>query len=223
MRIIFIRHGEPDYEKDCLTELGHKQADVAAQRLLEEGIEEIYSSPYGRAVQTAEAFSKASGIQNIQILDFIHEIRYGREGEFYDKKWSPWKGADELVWNGQSLLTPQWREYPVFQDNFATEDADRIAAETDAWLSTIGYEREGLYYRCTRPDDQQKTIAVFCHGGSTTAFIARVLNLPFPYLCALLHFSHTAISILRFDKTPDRLTVPVIELLNDARHLRDVK
>ena len=36
MRIIIIRHGDPDYEKDCLTELGHKQAAVAAKRLLEE-------------------------------------------------------------------------------------------------------------------------------------------------------------------------------------------
>ena len=45
MRIILIRHGDPNYEKDCLTELGHKQASAAAQRLLSEGIDEIYSSP----------------------------------------------------------------------------------------------------------------------------------------------------------------------------------
>ena len=41
MRIVLIRHGDPNYEKDCLTELGHKQVKVAAQRLLKEGIEEI--------------------------------------------------------------------------------------------------------------------------------------------------------------------------------------
>ena len=45
MRLILVRHGDPDYDKDCLTELGHRQADIVAQRLLEEGIEEIYSSP----------------------------------------------------------------------------------------------------------------------------------------------------------------------------------
>jgi hypothetical protein len=28
MRIIFVRHGEPDYEHDCLTETGRKQAAV---------------------------------------------------------------------------------------------------------------------------------------------------------------------------------------------------
>lgn len=97
MRIILIRHGDPNYEKDCLTELGHKQAAAAAQRLLSEGIDEIYSSPQGRAFQTAEYFSKASGIKDIHILDFIREIRYGREGELYDDKWHPWKGADQLM------------------------------------------------------------------------------------------------------------------------------
>ena len=58
MRIILIRHGDPNYEKDCLTELGHKQAEAAANRLLSEGIDGIYSSPQGRAMQTAEYFSK---------------------------------------------------------------------------------------------------------------------------------------------------------------------
>ena len=44
MRIIFVRHGEPDYKHDCLTELGHLQAEDAAKRLREEGIEEILTS-----------------------------------------------------------------------------------------------------------------------------------------------------------------------------------
>ena len=41
MRIIFVRHGEPDYEHDCLTDRGLVQAEAAAARLEGEGIEEI--------------------------------------------------------------------------------------------------------------------------------------------------------------------------------------
>ena len=55
MRIVFVRHGEPDYARDCLTENGKIQAALAAERLREEGIEEIYSSPLGRAAETAAA------------------------------------------------------------------------------------------------------------------------------------------------------------------------
>ena len=46
MRLIFVRHGEPNYEKDCLTKLGHEEAKAAAQRLLCENIDEIFSSQW---------------------------------------------------------------------------------------------------------------------------------------------------------------------------------
>ena len=224
MRIVLIRHGDPNYEKDCITELGHKQVKVAAQRLLKEGIEEIYSSPLGRARQTAQAFSDASGIKEIKILDFIQEIRFGREGELYDNKWNPWLGVNALVREGKDVQSEDWREYPVFKENFATEDADKIAVEADKWLEELGYKREGFYYRNTRKDDTEKTIAIFCHGGSSAAFMARVLNQTFPYMCGvLLRFPHTTISVLRFDNTPGALTLPIIELLNDDRHLKEVK
>ena len=36
MRLIMVRHGEPDYEKDCLTETGRQQAAAAAERLAAE-------------------------------------------------------------------------------------------------------------------------------------------------------------------------------------------
>ena len=222
MRIVLVRHGDPDYEKDCLTELGHKQAAVAAKRLLEEGIDEVYSSPLGRARQTASYFSELTG-KPVTILDFMQEIRFGQEGHLYDNQWNPWKGADELVWSGQNLQAENWREYPVYKGNFATIDADKIGEETDKWLASLGYVREGLYYRNRRLDDQQKTLAIFCHGGASSAFLARVLNQTFPYMCALCHFSHTGISVLRFDKTPGSLAMPVLELLNDDRHLRNVK
>ena len=83
MRLILVRHGEPDYERDCLTEKGSRQAEIVAGRLLKEGIEEIYSSPLGRARQTAQPFAEASGIGDVRILDFMREIRYGREDALY--------------------------------------------------------------------------------------------------------------------------------------------
>lgn len=222
MKIILIRHGDPNYEKDCLTELGHKQVKVAAQRLLKEGIDEVYCSPLGRARQTAQAFLDASGIDHMTILDFMQEIRFGVEGAVYDNRWNPWLGVVALVNEGKDLQSEGWREYPVFKDNLATIDADKIAVEADKWLATLGYVREGKYYRCVNASE--KTIAIFCHGGSSSAFMARVLNQTFAYMCGvLLRFPHTTINVLKFADKPGELVLPVIELLNDARHLADVK
>ena len=55
MRIIFVRHGHPNYEKDCLTDLGVLHAKAVAQRLKNdnEPIEKIFSSTCGRALETA--------------------------------------------------------------------------------------------------------------------------------------------------------------------------
>ena len=130
MKIVLVRHGDPDYEKDCLTELGHKQAAVAAQRLLKEDIDEIYTSPHGRARQTAAYFSEASGIKQVTVLDFIREIRFGTEEALYDNRWNPWLGVDALIKEGKDLQSPAWREYPVFKDNLAVSEDKFIITHT---------------------------------------------------------------------------------------------
>ena len=76
MRIIFVRHGEPDYAHDCLTEMGRLQAVDAAERLRNEGIEEIFSSPQGRAAETAAATADLLK-RPVQTLDYMRELHWG--------------------------------------------------------------------------------------------------------------------------------------------------
>ena len=221
MRLLLVRHGEPDYEKDCLTDLGNKQAEIVAKRLLDEGIEEIYSSPMGRARQTAEPFARLSEIKDVHILDFMREIRYGREDALYQSG-NPWIVSMELMSKGKNLQDPNWRELPEFVDNTATVDIDNVIRGTDEWLASLGYEREGLYYRCKTEDDRKRTFVLFSHGGSSTAFLSRVLNIPFPHLCMVLGFiQHTSISVLRFDRRPGSICMPILEVAAEARHLHD--
>lgn len=73
MRIIFVRHGYPNYVNDCLTELGHKHAAAAAERLKDEGIEQIFSSTCGRAYETAEYIAKKYNLPIVK-CDFMREI-----------------------------------------------------------------------------------------------------------------------------------------------------
>ena len=220
MRLILVRHGEPDYERDCLTEKGSRQAEIVAGRLLKEGIEEIYSSPLGRARQTAQPFAEASGIGDVRILDFMREIRYGREDALYQSG-NPWTVAFELVKDGCDLQSRDWQNYPGYTDNTAVTDIDKVVRGTDEWLSSLGYEREGLYYRCTCKEAKDRTIALFSHGGSSTALMSRVLNIPFPHLCVVLaNLQHTSVTILSFDPAPGALSMPFLELACDVGHLK---
>ena len=54
MKLLFIRHGDPDYETDSLTEKGRREASLLAKRIANTHIDECFVSPLGRAVLTAK-------------------------------------------------------------------------------------------------------------------------------------------------------------------------
>ena len=223
MRIIFVRHGEPDYQRDCLTERGAVQAKAAAERLRDEGIEEIFSSPLGRAAETAAAAAEVLKLP-VRTLDYMRELNWGSiDGTPVPADGHPWDIADILAGEGWDLTNPAWREHPYFSSNLVTAEADHVAEKTDEWLRTLGYVREGAYYRCVRPDDRQATVALFSHGGSSAAAMGHILNLPFPYACGLFHIEFTGITVIRLDRKPGSRTLPCLELANDGRHIRGAR
>ena len=53
MKLLIIRHGDPDYSIDSLTEKGWKEAEYLSEKLVKLDIKDIYVSPKGRAKDTA--------------------------------------------------------------------------------------------------------------------------------------------------------------------------
>ncbi len=219
MRIIFVRHGEPNYEKDCLTELGHRQAELAAERLKGENITEIWSSPQGRAAETAGYTARALGLP-VKTLDFMHEVYWAiGDGPLY-KDGHPWETVDEMARKGIDLNRADWRESPYFSNNRVLECVDKIDQGIDDWLKGYGYIREGFYYTHTEEEKEHRTVALFSHGGSSSAAIGHIINLPFPYVCALFHVEHTGITVVRLDRHKGHTTLPCLELENDVMHIK---
>ncbi len=220
MRLIFIRHGDPDYEKDDLTAAGAVQAQLVAERLRNEGIEEIWTSSHGRAVNTAKAFSELMGLP-FKSVDFMREVTWGsKDGGPLFAGGHPWEIADEMAVRGLNLNDPDWRDNPYFKNNSVLDSVSTIETGIDAWLADHGYVRKGLYYDHTVEEDSHRTIAMFCHGGSMSAAIGHIMNLPFPYCCAMLHIGFTGVTILRFDKGKGPCKLPCLELANDVGHLQ---
>ena len=200
--------------------MGRLQAVDAAERLRNEGIEEIFSSPQGRAAETAAATADLLK-RPVQTLDYMRELHWGSiDGTPLPSDGHPWDLADLMAEEGWDLTNPGWREHPYFRNNQVTANADLVAEKTDEWLRTLGYEREGAFYRCVRPDNRQKTVALFSHGGSSAAAIGHILNLPFPYACGLFHLEFTGITIIRLDRNPGSRRLPCLELANDGRHIQ---
>ena len=219
MRIIFVRHGHPDYVNDCLTPLGHQQAEQGALRLKNEGIEQIFSSPMGRAHETAMYTAKLLS-KDIETVDFMHEIKWGSsDGKEIYKDGHPWDTSLYAISQGYSLMDESWTKNEPFSNNTVFGEIERVASQSDQWLETLGYRREGTNYRVVG-DNTDRTIALFSHGGSSSALFAHLLNLPFFYLCRAICPDFTAITVLCLSDEKGALTAPAIELANDSRHIK---
>lgn len=221
MRIIFVRHGHPDYAKDCLTPLGVQHAAAAAERLCTEGIGRIFSSTCGRALETAAHTASLLGL-TVEGCDFMREIRWGTaEGDPLYEDGHPWSTADRMVEAGHPLLDAAWASQEPFRRNRVVRSVEDIAAAMDEWLSSLGYVREGLYYRAERPIPD--TIAVFGHGGASAAMLSHLFNLPFPFTCTAMGPDYTGVTIVSLPDAPGALVCPRFELLNDARHIQGLR
>ena len=214
MKIIFVRHGHPNYDEDCLTELGHRQAELAAERLKDIKIDKFYSSSCGRAYETACHIAEKHG-DRVEKLDFMREIHLGsRENNDYVH---PWALAEEWVREGKEIMNIKWQCDPAFDGSAILKSCNRVIDNFDKWLEPLGYKREGHYYRVTKTNDN--TVLLVSHGGSSSAVLSHIFNLPFTFLCRAVCPGLTAISEISFTGNEGELISPQIELLNDVKHL----
>ena len=220
MRLILVRHGHPDYERDCLTALGHRQAEAAADRLRNEKIDVFFASTCGRALETAEHTASRYGLP-VTGLDFMREVTWGYNGQPYDPAGHPWDLVDRMILEGKPLDNSDWQEIPPFRGNSICENVNLIADEFDKWLEMLGYTREGDYYRAG--ENTEKTVALFSHGGSSNAVLAHVFNMPFPFVIQVFRADFTSVTVLKFPDTPGKLVMPVLELVNDCAHIGDLR
>ena len=84
-RLYVVRHGETELSAQraysgrrevSLTQTGHEQARQVAERLRGAGVDAIYSSPLGRAADTARAIADATGA-TLRIDQRLTEVDFG--------------------------------------------------------------------------------------------------------------------------------------------------
>ena len=73
MKIWFIRHGDPDYEHDTLTEKGFREAAALTGYLKDKKIDAFYCSPLGRAKDTIHDTLAIRGMQ-AEVKDFLTDF-----------------------------------------------------------------------------------------------------------------------------------------------------
>lgn len=206
MLLYYVRHGEPIYQPDSLTEKGKQQAAALAQRLQNSQIDEIYASSSNRAVQTAQPLAEQLK-KEIRILDFCNENYAWKEFTVEENGRKKWVYQSEemlrlLCKEEIRQLGFEWYRHPAFADGLFEQGMERIGKNTDEFLEGLGYrhDRENHCYRAVASNE--KRIALFAHEGFSHAFLPYVLDIPYP-LFAKFEYEHTGVSVIWFDTKSD--------------------
>lgn len=179
MKILFIRHAEPDYEHDSLTEKGFREANLLAPYLKEHfpNIKHFYVSAFGRAQRTSEPTKALFPNVEADTCDWLIEFqgkarRLDRENKIYNA----WDFLLEEVEKNPELYTERWFDAPILNEDGATvkEEYYKVIKEFDKVLEENGYKRNGLFYDVTNPNND--CIAFFCHFGVAAVMMSHLMN-----------------------------------------------
>lgn len=190
MRILFIRHGDPDYVHDTVTEKGSREAALLAESAEALQVGDCYMSPLGRAQDTAAYTLKKLGL-TAQTLDWLEEFPAKVDINLSEKLLQIYPNAKQrdgkylphVVWD---MVPSYWTEHPEYMDRerWRTSEVmqycdmipvyDSVMQQFDELLAQYGYVRENAHYRVEKENTQ--TITCFCHFGITCALLSHLWN-----------------------------------------------
>lgn len=177
MKLLIIRHGDPDYSIDSLTEKGWKEAEYLSERLVKMNIDEFYVSPLGRAKDTA-SFTLKKLNRTAEELDWLKELSYVQihRPDVENETKIPWDWLPQDRMKEERYFDEnRWYEPEIMQEGHVKEAYDNITGQFDEFLAQHGYVREGRLYRAEKPNND--TIVFFCHFGLGCVLLAHLLSI----------------------------------------------
>lgn len=220
MLLYYVRHGEPIYNPDSLTENGKEQAVALSRRLARHGLDEIYASTSNRARQTAQPTAEALG-REVTLLDFANEGHAWRALSFEEngrRLWPFQSHATRKRFSEPDVTAAGLDWYKLPDLAWCEEGVTRIAREADAFLSSLGYEHivgTGSY---RVREKNERRVALFAHQGFGMVFLSHLLDIPYPAFCVRFDLLHSGLTVIRFHEE-DGLAFPKVLTLSNDAHL----
>ena len=214
MRLILIRHGDPNYIDDALTEKGKREAHFLAERAKNWQVDDVYVSPLGRAKETAAPCLAAWGKPSSELKwleEFYYPIDDGKGGERIPWDFFPSQWTEE----DRNFTENEWVNVPRML-RLKGEYA-RVCASLDELLEKYGYVRHGRYYLSAAPN--KKTVVLFCHFGVSMVMLSHLLNLPAQALLHGLFLPPTSVTVLNTEERHGKEAYFRAERIGDCHHL----
>ena len=177
MKIVIIRHAEPDYSIDGLTEKGKLEAALLAQRLCKMGCDSFYCSTMGRARLTVAPALHILG-KECDYCQWLQEFDWGDNKislPYLDRKKGCWDILPSFIKERGELYSPEgWRSVDFIKDSTVPERYDTVCRLFDGVLNENGYKRDGLCYSVH--GSNHKTLVFTCHFGVGAVLISHLMN-----------------------------------------------
>ena len=180
MKLLIVRHGDPDYKNDSLTEKGWHEAEYLSEMLSDQlkeqtqnGQAHFYMSPYGRAKDTASLTLKKLGC-TAEVLPWLREFDvFIWRPDDKSRQRIPWDWLPQ-DWTQDPRLyqADHWAENELMAEGNVGEEYRKVADQFDALLARHGYRREGGIYRAEKPNHD--TIVLFCHFGVGSVLLSHL-------------------------------------------------
>ena len=208
MLLYIIRHGDPDYTTDTLTERGWKQAEAVGKRMADAGIDRIFTSPMGRARQTAEPACRLLGLTPT-VEDWSHEIQDERLTPFPDGKRKSVTLLQNTYYRENGNIDLDYHhtfECPGFRESRMNEALAFIEENGKDFLERMGYREENCIYRILRPNEEK--VALFCHAAFGRAWLSILLHIPVHIMWSSFSYTHTGVTVVEFKNNENGITAP---------------
>ena len=219
MLLYLVRHGDPIYETDTLTERGKIQAESVGKRMQKIGIDQIYSSPMGRARETA---APACRLLNLpcHIEDWAEEISWAIRTPYPDGKLISISRLPVTTFRGDGRINLPFDralECLAVRDTRMGEAQAFLEMHFNDFMERLGYKAENGVYRILRRNEDK--VALFCHGAMTRALLSALFHIPVHMMWASVEPTHTGVTVLEFKNYEDGFTAPRCLCFSDLSHL----
>lgn len=219
MLLYIVRHGDPIYVTDTLTEKGKLQAEAVGKRIYDSKIDRIFCSPYGRARETAEPACRLLGL-DYTVEEWTHEIEDERLTPFPDGRMKSVSNVPNYRYRENGCIDlPYDRalESQGFNQSKMKDALEYIEKNGYEFLERLGYREEGGVFRILRPNEEK--VALFCHGAFTRAWLSILLHIPVHLMWSSFDLTHSSVTILEFKNHASGFTAPQCLCFSDLSHI----
>ena len=219
MLLYIVRHGDPIYETDTLTERGFLQAEAVGKRMFDAKIDRIFTSPMGRAKDTAAPACRMLGL-DYTVEPWAHEIEDDRLTPYPDGVLKSISVLPTHVFreNGNiDLLYDEAFDCTGIKETNMRHARDVIEEGGRDFLERLGYREENGVYRILRNNEEK--VALFCHAAFARAWLSSLLHIPLHIMWSSFQYTHTGVTVLEFKNNPSGFTAPSCLCFSDMSHL----